>query len=301
MLSFTPITLDDKEAVTACTYPSSFMNCDFSFANMYSWRFLYDSEFTIVDGFLLICFRIEEKGREHRAYMFPVGNGDVRRIIGVLEDDAHDHGHPLRILGVTPDQKNLLDEYFPADFKYLPQRDFYDYIYLRSDLLELKGKKYQPKRNHINRFVSRYAYTYLSITPELVPLCMELENKWYRDNRTEADAEDLKHERRSMACALKRFGELDLLGGAICVDGGIIAFTYGSPINRYTFGVHVEKADIRYDGVFSVINREFAAHLPEQFRYVNREEDLGLPGLRHSKLSYHPAILLEKNMAVKRH
>lgn len=300
MLSFKPISIADREAITACTYPGRFLNCDFAFANMCSWRFLYDSEFAIVDGFLLIRFMIEEKGRKHQVYMFPVGNGDFRHIIALLEDDARANGHPLWILGVTPDEKNVLDQMFPSEFIYLTERDYYDYIYLRNDLQELKGKKYQAKRNHINKFSNKYRYTYLPVTPDLVPKCMELECKWYKDNRTEEDAEDLEHEHRSMAFALAHFEELGLRGGALCVDGEIIAFTYGSAINHYTFGVHVEKADIRYDGVFTVINREFISRLPEQFLYINREEDLGIPGLRQSKLSYHPVILLEKNTAIKR-
>ncbi|MDR1336851.1 MAG: phosphatidylglycerol lysyltransferase domain-containing protein [Tannerella sp.] len=301
MLSFKPISIADRDAITACTFPSRFLNCDFAFANMCSWRFLYESEFAVVDGFLLIRFQIEEKGRKHQAYMFPVGSGDFRHIIALLEEDACANGHPLWILGVTPDEKNILDQKFPSEFIYLTDRDYYDYIYLRNDLQELKGKKYQAKRNHINKFCYNYRYTYLPVTPELVPRCMELECKWYRDNRTEEDAGDLEHEHRSMSFALSHFTELDLTGGALCVDGEIIAFTYGSAINRYTFGVHVEKADVRYDGAFSVINREFALHLPEQFLYINREEDLGIPGLRRSKLSYYPVMLLEKNTAIKRH
>jgi hypothetical protein len=301
MLSFKPVSIDDREAITACTFSSCFMNCDFSFANICSWKFLYGSEFTVIDGFLLIRFGIEEKGRRLQAYMFPVGKGNLPHIIELLEEDAHSHGHPLRILGVTPDEKAMLDGYFPSEFKYLPQRDFYDYIYLRSDLQHLKGKKYQSKRNHINRFKNCYQYTVLAITPDLVPRCLELENKWYRANRTDADAEDLKHENISMIYALNHFRELDLRGCAICVDGEIIAFTYGSAINRCTFGIHVEKASIEYDGIFSVINQEFAASLPEQYLYINREEDLGIPGLRQSKLSYNPVILLEKNTAIKRH
>ncbi|MDR2139318.1 MAG: phosphatidylglycerol lysyltransferase domain-containing protein [Tannerella sp.] len=300
MLSFKPISIADKDAITACTYPSRFLNCDFAFANMCSWRFLYDSEFAVVDGFLLIRFLIEEKGRKHQVYMFPVGNGDFRHIIAVLEDDARANGHPLWILGVTPDEKKTLNQLFPSEFIYIVERDYFDYIYLRSDLQQLKGKKYQAKRNHINKFRDNYRYTSLPLTPDLAPKCMELECKWYRDNHTEEDAEDLEHEHRSIAFALNHFRELDLLGCALCVEGEIIAFTYGSPINRYTFGVHVEKADIRYEGVFSVINREFVSCLPEQFLYINREEDLGISGLRRSKLSYHPVILLEKNTAVKR-
>jgi hypothetical protein len=94
--------------------------------------------------------------------------------------------------------------------------------------------------------------------------------------------------------------ELGLYGGAIVVDNKIIAFSYGSKINFNTFGVHIEKADINYEGVFSVINQELVSHLPEEYTYVNREEDLGIAGLRKAKLSYNPVILLEKNGAVRR-
>ena len=102
-----------------------------------------------------------------------------------------------------------------------------------------------------------------------------------------------------MVFALNNFDALGLTGGAIQVENEIVAFTYGSPINNYTFGVHVEKADTRFDGIFNMINREFVSRLPEQYRYINREEDLGIPGLRKAKLSYQPAILLEKNMAMR--
>jgi hypothetical protein len=300
MISFKPITIEDKILITNYTHRSHLLNCDFSFANMCSWRFIYESEFAIVNGFLLIRFWFEDKGKKHKVYMLPIGDGDFRQAIEALEEDANADGHPLRILGVTPDGKNELEKHFPAEFKFLPEKNYFDYIYLRKDLQELKGKKYQAKRNHINKFKSRYHYSYLPITPDIVPLCLELECKWYQANHTEEDEEALNYENRSMIFALNHFKELELRGGAICVDDEIVAFTYGSPINHCAFAVHVEKANIRYEGVFSVINQEFASRIPEQFIYVNREEDLGIPGLRRSKQSYHPVILLEKNTAIKR-
>lgn len=103
-----------------------------------------------------------------------------------------------------------------------------------------------------------------------------------------------------MTYALNHFDELGLLGGALLVDGKVIAFTFGAPINHDTFGVHVEKADVNYEGAYTVINQEFASRLPEEFIYVNREEDLGIPGLRQAKLSYNPVILLEKSAAIKK-
>jgi hypothetical protein len=299
-ISFKAITLDDKEVITSFTLRSPYMNCDFSFANMCSWRFLYKSEYAVVEGYLLIRFWIEDNDRP--VYMCPVGNGGLSRAVELLEEDSLKHGHPLWLLGVTPEGRKDLELFFPDGFRYMPERDYYDYIYLREDLVNLTGKKYQPKRNHINKFVKQYQnrYRYMEITPELVPECLELERKWYKANRTDDDAEELSNERRSLTYALEHAGELGLIGGSICADHQIIAFSFGAPINQNTFGVHVEKANINYDGAYSMINKEFAAHLPEQYIYVNREEDLGIPGLRQAKLSYHPALLLEKCTAIKK-
>jgi hypothetical protein len=265
---------------------------------MCSWRFLYKSEYAVVDNFLLIRFWPDDSGRP--AYMSPVGEGDVSKAIRLLEEDALSFGHHLCILGVTPEAKLTLEQVFPGGFRYIPERDYFDYIYMRDDLVNLIGKKYQAKRNHINKFVKQYKYEYMPITPELVPECLTLECKWYRANRTDDDAEELSFERRSLTFALQHAGELGLEGGAICVEGQIVAFSFGSPINANTFGVHVEKGNISYDGVYSLMANEFSTHLPEQYIYINREEDLGIPGLRQAKLSYHPAILLEKSTAIKK-
>ncbi|MDR1543928.1 MAG: phosphatidylglycerol lysyltransferase domain-containing protein, partial [Prevotellaceae bacterium] len=224
----------------------------------------------------------------------------IRRAINKIEEDAESLKTSFLILGVTPDSRQLLDETFPGKFTYFAERDYFDYIYLRDDLQFLKGKKFQPKRNHINKFNKLYKYEYVPITPEIAPRCMELEQVWLSANVSDEYREALANERRSLCFALRNFSELGLYGGAIVVDDRIIAFSYGSKINHDTFGVHAEKADINYEGIFSVINRELVSHLPEEYTYINREEDLGIEGLRKAKLSYNPVILLEKNGAVKR-
>lgn len=297
-LPFKPITLEDKAVITSFTMPGDYRNCDFSFANMCSWRFLYESEYAVAEGFLLIRFWIEDKSRV--AYMMPVGHGDLARALELLEADSLEAGHPLCMLGISPDAKEELEKALPGDFFYIPERDYFDYIYLRENLALLKGKKYQSKRNHINNFKKKYAYEYVPITPELVPECLQLECKWYRDNHTEEDAEELTDERRSLTYGLHHFDALGLTGGAIRVDGNLVAFTFGGPVNHNTFDVQVEKADTRYEGAYTLINQEFAAHLPEKYLYVNREEDLGIEGLRRAKLSYNPTILLEKSAAIKK-
>ena len=295
-LDFNPITVDDKKTITSFTLSSPLRNCDLAFSNMCSWRFLYQSEFAVYKNFLLIRFRIDDKNRI--AYMRPIGSGDFKDALLQLEEDSWQHGHPLLMLGVTPVSKDLLEEAFPGEFTYIPERDYFDYIYLREDLATLKGKKYQAKRNHVNKFKKQYVYEYVPLTPELIPECLELEAKWYKANRT--DQEELREERQSMIFALHHFKELDLMGGAIRIDNQLVAFTFGSPINQDTFGVHVEKADTHYDGAYSIINQEFASRIPEQYLYINREEDLGIPGLRQAKLSYNPTILLPKAAVIKK-
>lgn len=297
-IPFQPIEIEDKDIITSHTMPSNYMNCDYSFANICSWRFLYDSEFAVVDGLLLIRFWIENKTRV--AYMTPTGQGNLQTAIDLLEADSLALGHPLCMLGVTPEAKEELEKVMPGEFFYIPERDYFDYIYLREDLATLKGKKYQAKRNHINNFNKKYTYEYVPITPDLVPKCLQLECKWFNTNREEKGEEELNDERRSMIYALNHFDALGLIGGAICIDHQIVAFSFGAPINHNTFGVHVEKADVTYEGAYAVINKEFASHLPEKYIYVNREEDLGIPGLRKAKLSYNPYILLEKSAAIKK-
>jgi len=299
-MNFKPIEIEDKAAITAFTYSSHLSNCDYAFANMCSWRFFYHSEYAIKNGFLFIRFYVEEKGHKHLAYMFPVGNGELKQAIELMEKDAEAFGHPLLLLGVTPENIQKLNTLFPDCFTTILERDYFDYIYLRDDLAMLKGKKLQPKRNHINQFKKQYDYIYLPVTEKIIPECMTLARAWYESNKVEENNEELIHERHSMNFALEHFDALGLLGGAITVDNKIIAFTYGSPINDQTFGIHIEKADVRYEGVFSVISQEFAKQIPPQYVYINREEDLGIPGLRKSKLSYYPHLLLEKNTAIKR-
>ena len=300
MLFFKPIEIEDKETITAYTFPSGLPNCDFAFANMCSWRFLYQSEYAVQDRFLFIRFYFEEKGRKHLAYMIPVGDGDLQQAINHIEKDAEALVHSLLILGITAENKKKLEVLFPNQFVFLLERDYFDYIYLREDLITLAGKKFQPKRNHINQFNKMYDYTYLPITKDIVPECMQLGQMWFEVNKGDENNDDLIHEQRSMTFALAHFDDLGLIGGAIVVNNKIIAFTFGSPVNSTTFCVHVEKADISYTGVFSVICQEFAKHIPHQYVFINREEDLGIPGLRQSKLSYHPHLLLEKNTAFKR-
>ena len=172
------------------------------------------------------------------------------------------------------------------------------------DLCNLTGRKYQPKRNHVNRFESMYEYTFDELRPSDFAECMRLEREWQR-RKESAEANDTEHraeheaemseEQRAIAEALAAYDELGLYGGVLRVDGRVAAFTYGSELTPEMFCTHIEKADASYEGVFPMINRCFARALAARgYKYVNREEDMGLAGLRRSKMSYHPVAMQEK-------
>lgn len=296
MIAFKPITISDKSLLTPYLLNARERDCDFSFANLCSWHFMTESSYAFIDQQLVIRFLHPEGYHE---YFMPMGQGNVVSVIGQLEECARMEQAPLCLRGSLPGMQEKLEQSCPTLFEYSTDRDYFDYIYLRQDLAELKGKHYQPKRNHVNKFNKEYQSVYEPLTPDVVPECLQFESEWCMKHGY-IENENIKNERRALTFALHHFEELHLCGAIIRINGKMVAFTFGAPITNDTFGVHYEKADISIDGVYSAINQYFASHLPEQYVYLNREEDLGIPGLRQAKLSYHPAILLEKARAIKK-
>ena len=291
MLQFKELTLADKATIQGYTLTSNRRNCDLSFANLCSWRFLYQTEFAEMDGYLILRFRLNEE----LSYMMPVGQGNLQPVILAMIADAESLGLPFVMRGVSVRMRADLEQTFPDKFQFESNRDYADYIYLRDHLATLRGKKFQAKRNHVNKFLRLYPdFTYYELTPELVPECLALEAQWTAETQ-QTNMAALESERRSMTYALQHFHELDLVGGVLCVAGKMAAFTYGTPINAFTFDVCVEKADTNIEGAYAMINYEFARRLPEHYQFINREEDLGIAGLRQAKLSYQPHEILEKH------
>ncbi len=293
MIQFKDVTTDDKEIITKYTMNSGRRNCDLSFSNLCSWRFLYSTTYAIVDDMLLFKFWVD--GRV--AYMMPIGNGDICTAVDRLIDDAHSSGSPFCMLGISSFMKDDIESAMPGKFKFIDDRDYADYIYLRNDLSTLRGKKFQAKRNHINKFRNNYPdFLYTELTNEHIPSCLKLEEEWCRLNGCEQQ-EGTGNERRALVYALEHFEQLGLIGGVLYANGEIAAFTFGMPISDKYFGVHVEKADHRIEGAYAMINYMFSNQIPESYTYINREEDLGIEGLRKAKLSYQPVLILDKYMA----
>ena len=298
MIEFHPVRLEDRSLIERYTMPSGICNCDLAFANMYCWQEVYHSAWAEIEGFLVIRFQID--GGDRIGYMQPVGEGDFGPIIPLLREDAHAHGQRLRIIGLTDEGRDMIRRMHVGQFAFESDRALEDYVYNAEDLRTLPGRRYQPKRNHINRFTAEYPdYHYEVLTRDRFGECMALEREWRRAH--EGHTSELCAEQRAMQRGFEHFEELGLLGGCIYVGERLVAFTFGSAVNDHTFDTHMEKADTEYDGAFTIINKLFAEHLPERFTLINREEDLGLEGLRRAKLSYHPAFLQHKFLAIHLH
>ena len=226
----------------------------------------------------------------------PIGKGNADSVVNKLIDDAHSRGNDFKMFAACHFVENQISDDMKDKFIMEPNRDSFDYVYNREDLATLKGNKFQQKRNHVNRFMKTYPnWEYKSTTLELIKLCIEKENEWFNSN-DDYKHQDIDNERQALLFAMNHAEEIGIKGGVLFVDGNIVAFTFGFPINHKTFGVHFEKADINYTGAFTVINQMFAKDIPAEFEYINREEDLGIEGLRKAKTSYNPAFLITKGL-----
>lgn len=292
MINFKTFELEDKKTIEDCLASNVYKNCDFSFANLFAWNKLYKTVFAVEHETLFIRFQ-DTEGTHY--YMMPIGKMPLQKAFQLMMDDAAERKIPFQMKGITIRMWNHINQVMPGMFKYSLDRDYYEYIYLSEKLTYLKGKKLQSKRNHINRFkADNPDWSYSCITEQReIEECKEMLDEWEGLNSEKKDL-TLRHEYLAVKTMLDNFQALQLCGGYVKVNGKIVAFSLGEPINSETFCVHVEKAFSDINGAYTIINQQFVEHCAADYKYVNREEDLGLENLRKSKLSYYPDILLEE-------
>ncbi|MBR5754043.1 MAG: DUF2156 domain-containing protein [Clostridia bacterium] len=280
--------LSDKEWIRNALMYSGRNGADFCFGVIYMWSPVLGYRIAQVDGMLVV------RGGAG-SYSLPAGDGDCTEL---LREMMADTAEPLKLHAVCEYQKQWLEESFPGAFLFTEDRDQEDYIYSVRDLADLSGKKYHGKRNHCSYFEKTYDWTYEEMTGETALECLEYSREWLRQNPDKRDAGP-DGEFRAIERALPNFDALDFRGGILRIEGNIVGYTFGEPINDRVFCIHVEKADGSVRGAYPMINREFARNTISDFELVNREEDMGIEGLRRAKLSYHPVELLVKYRAVQ--
>ena len=290
MLDFQRVTIGDKDRMTKLFYDEKQRGCEYTFGNVFIWRDIYDTKVALSnDGICVVRF-----DKEAEAYLFPVGRGDLKDVVDEMISNSAERNVPFRIIAASKGDTERLDALYPGMFKYHENRDFAEYVYNSADLIELSGKKYHGKRNHISRFTAQYPdYAFEEMTCENIDEVRAMNDEWYRQYLERGNA-GLENERRAATSAFECFFELDFKGGLIRAGGDVVAFAIGEPIDSETFCIHIEKADHKINGAYSVINRDFARHFCSPYQYVNREDDLGVEGLRKAKLSYYPAEITQK-------
>ena len=294
MLNFKKPEISDKKWVDECLVHAGSMSCEYTFGTTFVWAEAYNSEICRYKDFF-IC-RFGNGG--NISYSLPLGEGDFSDAINQIINDAKERGVTPKIYGVTKGYLGLLQEAFTGLFTYKENRDFSDYIYSTEKMASLSGKKYHSKRNHITNFKKNNPdWQFETITRDNIPECISLHEKWLKE-REDGDSEDYLEEFEAVKTAFDNFETLGFVGGLIRVNGKAIAYTMGEPqVNGGCFVSHFEKA-LDVQGAYAIINQEFTKNCLMEYEYVNREEDLGLEGLRKAKLSYRPEIILDKCIAV---
>lgn len=291
MLNFKKTEIADIDIFKRYLTDDGEFSCENTFVNLLVWQSVYGNMWAESDGQLIIKSGVGE----NEVFRLPLGN-DIKKGIGLIKEYCGDKEPKFW----TQDGKRLekFRSYLGDMYGLEEVRDAFDYIYLQGDLAELSGKKYHGKRNHINAFSEKYAWEYKKITEENIDDIKKCAEAWYSERASEGD-KFLSCEREGINTLLDNAELLGIRGGAIYVNGSAVAFTIGSAVNSRVFDIHIEKALSSYAEAYTVINREFAKTL-DDFEYINREDDMGLEGLRKAKLSYRPAILLKKYFCVKR-
>lgn len=285
--------LENKKILDSFLQYNRYRNCELSSANNVLWADYYDTSFTIVEGNLVYCHLKEGK---INMVTFPVGQADLKVSFDYIWEYFKDNNIDFCMYLVNEEMFSLIDSWYPGVFKIEYDRDDADYLYSRESLATLSGKKLHGKRNHINRFLENYPdYIYERIDDSNLDECLAFAKEWANDKESE-NAEGVEYEKNAIEYALNNMKELELEGALIRIDGELVAFTVGEELTADTYVIHFEKARADIQGAYSIINRDFVRNELSKYEYVNREEDLGLEGLRKAKLSYKPIELINKGI-----
>lgn len=306
MIAFRDPEIGDRQWVEERFRASGNQGCEYSFSTLFLWSGAYQQQVASMDGFVLERLR----GKLGAGYLFPAGSGPLEPVLSALEKDAAERGEPCRFFCVTPEQAERLEQLRPGQYAFQSDRDGWDYLYALDRLAGLGGKKLHGKRNHIRRFEESHPdWQVEQITMDNLAECAEMDLEWNRRYRSldaageEAEARTRLDERHAMSRAFAHYEALGMDGLLLRTGGKVVAFTMGSPISADTFDVHFEKAYGEIQGAYPMINREFARWLQANrpgVRWLNREDDMGLEGLRKSKESYYPDRMVEKSAAIQR-
>ena len=299
MLSFRKISLEDKPSFDRILGNLQPEISDLTFTNLLMWQCNYGLLVSYLEGldyWILMAKPPHPKWKPF--FLPPVGDWSDQTVLEeayrLIKETAVAEEFEPQLRRIPKTLASKLVQINPSLATKL-EKNTSDYLYSAADLIDLAGRKYHSKRNHLNKFLRQYNWEYQAMTPAIAQECLNIESAWFDVRDPEPCTEN-----EAMAIVLRNFQSLGVIGGVIKVDGVIQALTVGERLNRNTAVIHIEKANTEYDGAYAAINHEFAAREWSKMEFINREEDMGIEGLRKAKHSYYPVRMVEKfTVAVK--
>jgi hypothetical protein len=268
---------------------------DLTFTNLFMWQHSYGLQplYTPDLDYRLLLAKPPNKWRPF--FLPPAGDwSNLRKLSKALEfmdKLAETEGYKLWLRRIPGQLVQAFQKIDSSLIFHEDQRAF-DYVYRAGDLIKLEGRKYHSKRNHLHQFERKYSWEYQRINQAALEECLALDAEWFHIK--DAFDRDCSDEEKAIAMVINNYNDLGVTGGVIRVDGKIQAIAVGERLKTDTAVIHIEKANTDYDGIYAAINRQFAADFGANFLFINREEDMGIEGLRKAKLSYHPVRMIEK-------
>ena len=294
MFSFKDIEITDKAIFEKYFKYKPYWGSECSFANLFAWRKCYHIRWMEHDNLLFI--KVNRNNIDFFLPPFPCEGGDVFAGLKMQLDYIKENPE-CEIHGIYKDTMESVPQEFWENFELVSDRDNYDYVYSREELSTLAGRKFHSKKNHLNAFKKLYPdYQYLPFTPEIMPQCVDFLRRWFIGK--EGTDYSIRCEMSAINQILSNFDILEMRAGCIMIDGQVEAFTYGELLNSDLAVIHIEKANPQIRGLYNAINQEFCKNAWGDVTYLNREEDMGIEGLRKAKESYNPVIMVEKYSAI---
>ena len=302
------ISLDKREEFDSFVNKFPHETSGLSFSSIYMWSREYTYTYEIINDYLCMAGLSNFKDEEEAPFLFPIlprnGRCDTSKLAGTLESLIQRFSElkkPFVMRLIPPHLREIYEEAMPGRFVFIDDPSNYDYIHRVSDLAELKGKAFHGKKNHLNRFNCEYGSSC-----EVFPMSSELATETLDLVKRINDAKKVSYcerillegEYEMMEKVLPDFERIGLEGVALRIGGILQGIAFGGPLGEDTIVEHVEKANVEYNGIYQKLNNEFCKSLQGRYEYVNREEDMGLEGLRKSKMSYKPIRLVDKYIAL---
>lgn len=297
------ITIEDRPVLEEYLNGFEYKTSGLSFSAQYMWREINRFSWDIVGDYMCISgiSHLELEDGIILPFLFPpltkTGEYDkesLRETIFKCKEHFDKHGQPFSLRLVPFHLVEIIKEAVP-ELSWKDDRPNYDYIYLTQDLIDLKGRDFHGKKNHLNYFHKTFDYRYVKMTSSMADDAMRFIDEFNKRKEVPAsEMEMLKMEEEAMKDVFQNLEKVGYEAGAILIDDKIEALAIGGRLGNKMITEHVEKANVNFRGLYQAINNEFCKNTAAWAKYINREEDMGIPNLRKAKLSYRPVKLLEK-------